>query len=81
MPKIRKWGNGQGIRLPKKILEAAALAVGDEVDVTARRGEIVIGPAGSVAGNHLLNHLVAQMPPRYLPSEVDWGAPVGKEAW
>ncbi len=34
--KIQKWGNSQGLRLAKQVLEDARLSVGDDVDVTAR---------------------------------------------
>ena len=33
--KIQKWGNSQGLRLAKQVLEDAHISVGDDVDVTA----------------------------------------------
>ncbi len=32
LAKIQKWGNSQGLRLTKNLLEDAQLDVGDEVD-------------------------------------------------
>jgi antitoxin MazE len=79
--KIQKWGNSQGLRLAKNVLEDAQLGVGDEVDVTVRDGIIVLAPIKKVRGRYRLEDLVAQIPEDYLSSEVDWGEPVGKETW
>jgi antitoxin MazE len=48
--KIKKWGNSQGLRLSKQLLEDARLAVGDDVEVSARDGVIFIAPARRVRG-------------------------------
>ena len=79
--KIQKWGNSQGLRLPKQVLEDARLAVGDDVVVTARDGMIVIAPARRVRGKQSLKELVSRISEDYEPEEMDWGAPVGKEVW
>jgi len=81
MPKIQKWGNSQGIRFPKSVMEEAEIAVGDEVEVKVRRGEIVVKPLRRVRGRYRLKDLVARMPADYVPTEEDWGKPVGKEVW
>jgi antitoxin MazE len=79
--KIQKWGNSQGLRLAKQILEDARISVGDDVDVTARDGLIVIAPARRVRGKRSLQELVSRIPKKYKTEETDWGQPVGKEAW
>ena len=79
--KIQKWGNSQGLRLPKQVLEDARIAVGDDVNVTARDGMIVIAPARRVRGKQSLKELVSRIPENYEPGEVNWGEPVGKEVW
>jgi len=79
--KIQKWGNSQGLRLAKHLLGDARLEVGDEVNVAVREGVIVVTPAGKVRGRHRLEDLVARIPRGYKPGEVDWGKPVGREAW
>jgi antitoxin MazE len=79
--KVQKWGNSQGLRLAKQVLEDARIAVGDDVDVTARDGMIVIAPVRRVRGKHSLKELVARIPKNYGATETDWGKPVGKEAW
>jgi mRNA interferase MazF len=79
--KIQKWGNSQGLRLAKSVLEDARLAVGDDVDVTARDGLIVIAPVRRVRGRHSLKELVSRIPKGYKAKETGWGQPVGREAW
>ena len=79
--KIQKWGNSQGLRLPKSVLEDVRLGVGDEVDVVAQEGVIIIAPIRKIRGRYRIEELVAQIPEDYQASEVDWGEPAGKEAW
>ena len=79
--KIQKWGNSQGLRLAKNVLEDAHLGVGDEVDVVAQDGAIIISPVRKTRGRYRIEDLVARIPADYQASEVDWGEPVGKEAW
>ena len=81
MTKIQKWGNSLGLRLAKQMLEDAHIAVGDEVDVTARDGLIVVGPARRVRGKRSLKELVARIPKNYKTEETDWGKPAGLEVW
>ena len=79
--RIQKWGNSQGLRLAKQVLEDAHLSVGDDVDVTARDGLIVVAPARRVRGKRSLKELVSRIPKNYKGEETDWGEPEGKEAW
>ena len=79
--KVQKWGNSQGLRVARHILEKAKLSIGDEVEVMVRDGMIVIKPAGPQRGKHDLKKLVSQMPKNYNPGEEVWGPAVGKEVW
>ena len=79
--KIQKWGNSQGLRLAKQVLEDAHISVGDDVDVTVRDGLIVLAPARRVRGRRSLQELVARIPRNYKTEETDWGEAVGKEVW
>jgi antitoxin MazE len=79
--RIQKWGNSQGLRLPKQVLEDAHLSLGDDVDITVQDGLIVIVPARRVRGGQRLEELVSRIPKDYRAEEVDWGEPVGREAW
>ena len=79
--KIQKWGNSQGLRLAKQVLEEAHISVGDDVDVKTRDGLIVISPVRRVRGKRSLQELVSRMPKDYKVEETDWGKPVGREVW
>ena len=81
LTKVQKWGNSQGLRLSKQVLEDARICVGDEVDVAVQDGIIVVAPAKRVRGTRDLRELVARIPKDYAPKEVEWGGPVGREAW
>ena len=79
--KVKKWGNSQGLRIAKQVLEDARILIGDEVDVTARDGVIVIIPLRKVRGKLNLQDLVSRIPKNYEAVEIDWGKPVGREIW
>ena len=79
--KVQKWGNSQGLRLAKQVLADARISVGDDVDVTVRDGVIVIAPVRRVRGKQSLQKLVSRIPKNYKAREMDWGEPVGGEAW
>lgn len=79
--KVQSWGNSQGLRLSKQVLADAHVSVGDDVDVSVRDGVIVVTPVKRTRGSVSLRKLVARIPEDYKPEEVQWGAPVGREAW
>ena len=79
--KIQKWGNSQGLRLAKNLLADVQLNIGDEVDISVKDGIMIVTPAKRIRGRHKLKDLVARIPENYQTSEVEWGEPVGKEAW
>jgi antitoxin MazE len=79
--KVQKWGNSQGLRLAKQLLEDAHISVGDDVDVTIRDGTIIIVPIKRVRGKLSLKEMVSRIPKEYEAGEVDWGNPLGREAW
>ena len=79
--KVQKWGNSQGLRLSKELLSNAKIEVGDDVEVAARDGTLVITPVRRVRGGISLEELVGRIPEGYEPSELDWGRPTGNEVW
>jgi antitoxin MazE len=79
--KVQKWGNSQGLRLAKRVLEDASIAVGDDVDVAVRDGVIVVAPVKRMRGRQSLKELVSRIPKNYRAKEIDWGKPVGREVW
>ncbi len=81
LTKVQKWGNSQGLRFTKAILNEARIKVGDEVNVSVRTGQIVVEPVTRVRGRHDLKALVARVPKDYHAEELEWTRPAGKEVW
>ena len=81
LTKVQKWGNSQGLRVTRALLDEAGIHVGDEVDVSVRRGRIIVEPVSRIRGRYDLKDLVSKMPKEYRPDELDWGPPAGKELW
>jgi antitoxin MazE len=77
--KIQRWGNSQGIRVPKSVLADARLQVGDVVDVRAVDGTLVVTRARSRRGRASLEDLVAALSEAGPHGETDWGRPEGDE--
>ncbi len=77
--KVQKWGNSQGLRLAKHVLESARIAVGDDVAVIVSKEQIVIKKV--VKSKFNLAEMVARMPKDYKAKEESFGPPAGKEAW
>ena len=79
--KIQKWGNSQGLRFTKSLLQEAQMNVGDEVNVSVQKGRIIVEPAPKVRGKYDLKELVSKIPQDYEVEELDCSKPVGKEEW
>lgn len=76
---IRKWGNSAAVRLPNSAMKSASFDMEQPVLITATKGRIVIEPVTQV--EFQLGDLLAGVTPGNAHSEVDFGAPVGKEAF
>jgi len=81
LTKIQKWGNSQGIRIPKNLLKNTQIQIGEEVDIIAQVGKIIIKSTNKIHGRYSIDELVKKMPVEYNLTEENWGAPVGKEVW
>lgn len=77
---IGKWGNAQGIRLPKAFCDLLGIGVGDQVAISTKDNKIIIEPAED-------QYTIAARKARdwdgkpLKAHEIDWGKPVGKEIW
>ena len=81
LTKVQKWGNSQGLRFTKALLDEARIKVGDEVKISVDKGRIIVEPVTKVRGKYDLETLVSRMPKGHQTEELDWGPPVGREAW
>lgn len=79
--KIQKWGNSQGLRVSREVLEEAHIGVGDAVEVRVKKGAILVQRVKNPRGRVSLRDLVAQMPKDYKPGLEEWGKPAGREVW
>jgi antitoxin MazE len=73
---IQRWGNSQGIRLPKGALAIASLRENDEVEIIATEHAITIRKSKRYKS---LDDLFAGYAGDYLPTELDTGDAVGRE--
>ena len=76
---IQKWGNGTGIRLPKKVIEAANLKLGQSVAIDLHGSSIVLTPTTNDEAEHLpsLAELVRGVTPDMVGGEYQWGGDQG----
>lgn len=75
--RISKWGNSRAVRVPREVLERAGIDSDARVTLSAEAGRIVIAPAKR---KPILAELLAQIKPEDDFTEVNYGAPVGREA-
>lgn len=77
---IQKWGNSQGIRLPKHILDAMHWNDNEQINIRAENNKIVIEKAVKKERKDI-KELFAQFNDEYESTDIDWGNPTGKEIW
>lgn len=75
---IQKWGNSQGIRIPKFLLEAVQWTGNEQLSVYAEEDKLVITKADRRKN---IKELFEGFEGVYTPIEIDWGKPVGEEVW
>lgn len=76
---VKKWGNSASVRIPAAIMEAANLKLDTVVDVSEENGRIIIEPVAPAEVVDL-DRLIAGMTEDNRHDEIDFGAPVGREA-
>jgi antitoxin MazE len=77
--KIQKWGNSQGIRIPKFILEQIDLDTNSNVSIVVKDDSIIIKKATK---RHIpLAERFANYDGEIPTGEYDWGEPQGDEVW
>ena len=76
---IQKWGNSQGIRLPRFILDEAQLGTNEAVKIEVAGGAIIIKKAEEKRKS--IKELFEGYEGDCSCKEIDWGKPVGNEIW
>ena len=73
---IKPWGNSQGIRLSKSILEKAGIETDDHLSVEIQEHSIILR---KVFRHQSFEERLAQYDGKMEVYDFDWGDPVGKE--
>ena len=76
---VKEWGNSQGIRIPKEILQSAGIALNEMLEVTASNGVITL--AKPFRHKTLEERAAEYGGELNLDGEYDWGTPMGREVW
>ena len=76
---IQKWGNSQGVRIPKMLLDAVKWSENEEVTITVYDGKLIIEKVKKEKES--IMELFENYEEEYTPEEIDWGKPEGKEVW
>ncbi len=76
---IVNWGNSQGIRIPKQLLQEANINVNDVLDVNVGNGVITFAKPFR---HKTLEERAAEFGGELkLDGEFNWGEPLGREVW
>jgi antitoxin MazE len=76
--KLAKWGNSLAVRIPATIATDVSLKAGSTFEVTVAHGALHLRP---LELEPCLDELLSAITPNNLHGEIDFGTPVGKEAW
>ena len=77
--RVQKWGNSLALRIPKSFAAHSSIEQGSVVDLTLENGRMIVEPAKHE--EYSLEEFLARVTKKNLHSEVDFGAPLGKEVW
>jgi antitoxin MazE len=77
---LQKWGNGTGVRIPKKVAEAANIHINQQLTVTLHGNSIVLTPVVEKK-KRSLDDLLAGVAPQMVAGELHWDADVGAERY
>jgi len=75
--RVQKWGNSLVVRIPRSVARQNDITEGTELEVLSRRGGVVLRPPKAPS----LKRLLAEIRPSNRPQLIEWGKPIGKEAW
>ncbi len=88
LARVQKWGNSQGIRLPKALLEAIGIRENDRVELVQSEDGITIKKAAAYPHKTLEERLtefygkpVEELGRISEEPEYEWGKAEGAEVW
>lgn len=77
---IQKWGNSQGVRIPKILLDSVNWSENEKIVIIVNNGKLVIEKANEHK-RKTIKELFENYNGDYEPAEIDWGEPKGEEIW
>ena len=77
---IQKWGNSQGVRIPKILLDSVNWSENEKIVIIVNNGKLVIEKANKNK-KKTIKELFENYNSDYEPTEIDWGEPKGEEIW
>lgn len=77
---IQKWGNSQGVRIPKILLDSINWSENEEVSINIEEDKLVIEKA-KTQNRKNIKELFKDYKGEYKPEEIEWGEPEGEEIW
>ncbi len=76
---VKAWGNGQGVRFSKELLDTIGIRVEDFLDVQIKDGSIILSKTFK---HKTLEERTAEFQGKIGPyEEFSWGEPEGREQW
>lgn len=79
---IKKWGNSQGIILPKEIIELMNAKIGDALDAVIDNGKLTLQPAKKQFTHKTLEERMDETGLQLsFGPEIEWGESRGSELW
>ena len=76
--KLQKWGNSQGIRIPKVILNEVKWDKNENIIIRVDNGKLIIEKANKKKN---IKEIFEGYEEDYIPEEIDWGKKEGNEIW
>lgn len=77
---ISNWGNSQGLRFPKNIMQELNLSVGDKMKILIKNKKIILESIKEPREKYDINNLVKKLPKNYKPYE-EFDNKIGLEEW
>jgi len=77
---ISKWGNSQGLRLPKDIIDALHIGIGDKINIFIKDEKVILEPIKKERKKVNLKTLIKQIPKNYKATE-EISSSLGLEEW
>ena len=76
---IKAWGNSQGIRIPKDLLEGMGIRLNDFLNIEVQGDNIILSKTFK---HKTLEERAAEFSGKVGPyEEFEWDGPVGREVW